>query len=498
MLNHILAGFWTCLQPLNFFTITIGVILGIIVGAIPGINDTLLISLLSPVIMFLPSVQGFLILVAIYCAGIYGGSISAILFRIPGTPAASATVFDGYELTKKGQAGKALGTAIICSAIGGLFSVIVLMTISPTLAKVALQFGPPEYFSLSCLGLSIVSTLTSKSLMKGTISVLLGLFLATIGMDPMLGVARFNFGTNFLLSGIQFIPAIIGLFAINEIFYQTVKREKIVMKIENLKIFTQLLSLRELKALFVTIIKSCGIGTLIGALPGAGATIAAFLSYGEAVRSSKHPEKFGTGILEGVAAPETANNASTGGALIPLFSLGIPGSSTGAIFLTILIIKGLKPGPLMFLQQSQFVYAIFVGMIFANIIMVPFGLFFINAFIRLFQIPEEFLYPAIFLIATMGSFALRSNMLDVWVMLGMGILGYFMRKHGFPEAPLILGLILGPLVEINFRTTLLMFENHYVFFTRPVSGIILTFSIFAFLFPFAKSLFSKKNVRVIS
>jgi len=492
MLTNIISGFSICLQPLNFLILVTGVIMGILVGAIPGINDTLLISLLAPMVMYLPPIQGFLGLIAIYCAGIYGGSITAILFRIPGTAAASATVFDGYELTKKGQAGKALGTAIICSAIGGLFSVVMLMTIAPALAKVALQFGPPEYFSISFLGLSVISSLASKSPIKGILSALLGLFIATIGMDPMLGVSRFTFGSNFLLSGIQFIPAVIGLFAINEIFYQTEKFVRKKFATKSLKITTQLPSFQEFKRIFTTIIKSCGIGTLVGALPGAGATVAAFLSYGEAVRSSKYPEKFGTGIIEGVAAPEAANNASTGGAMIPLLSLGIPGGSTTAVLLSMLIIKGLRPGPLMFLQQSQFVYSIFAGMFIANLIMIPFGLFFVQVFVRLLRIPEGILYPAIFIIATVGCYSLRSNLIDLWVMLVMGILGYFMRKYEFPEAPLILGLILGSLLEINFRTTLLMFDNPLIFFTRPISGVILIFAILAFLFPFVRGCFKKK------
>ena len=498
MIENILQGFVVCFQPSCILFLLTGVVMGVLVGAIPGINDTLLISLLGPVVMYLPLETGFLWLAAIYCAAIYGGSITAILFRTPGTPAAACTVFDGYELTKKRQAGKALNVAILSSAIGGILSVIVLMTFSPILAKAALQFGPPEYFSLAILGLSVASSLVVKSAIKGTLSMLIGLFIATIGMDPRIGVPRFTFGSNFLLSGVQFIPVIIGIFAIGEIFYQTdkIKEEKSIGKTAEI---SQLLSLKEFKGILPTIIKSSGIGTIVGALPGAGATIAAFLSYGVAVRSSKHPEKFGTGILEGVAAPEAANNASTGGAMIPLISLGIPGGSTTAILLTMLLMRGLHPGPRIFLEQPHFVYTLFAGMFIANLFMLPFGISFIKLFVKILKVSKKMVYPVIFFIGTIGTYALRSNFMDIWVMFTMGIIGYLMRKYEYPESPLILGLILGSIAEINLRTSLLMFKSPSIFFARPISGVLLIVGISLYLFPLVRNyLIYKKSSNIMS
>jgi putative tricarboxylic transport membrane protein len=465
------------LDPINFLFVFIGVTSGIIVGALPGLTATMGVALLIPFTYGLDPVQGLIMLVGLFSGGIYGGSISAILIGIPGTPSAAATILDGYVMGKKGLAGKAIGMATIASFFGGLMSALIMTFCSPQLAKIALKFGPPEFFALAFFGLGIIITVSGKSILKGLISGIFGLMITMIGFDPLSGCPRLTFGSIELLGGITFIPALIGLFGYSQVF-QGIEKILILpaVKSELKNIIPRLV---EIKSVFKTMVKSMLIGTFIGAVPGTGCDIAAFVSYGEARRSSKHPEKFGTGILEGVAAPETGNNAATGGAMIPMLTLGVPGDAVTAVLLGALTIHGFQPGPLLFRDHPEVVYPIFAGMILAQFVMLGVGLGGMRFFARIINIDRRIMTPIIFLLCVVGSYAMRFSFFDVGVSLIIGVIAYFMNYYEFPGSPILLALILGPMVEQNLRRSLIISHGDpLIFITRPISAAFIIIGIF--------------------
>jgi len=495
MLNNLILGLHIAIEPFNLFLIAGGTFLGILVGAMPGMHASTIIILLTPITLFLNSIPAFLFSVAIYCGELFGGSITAILFRIPGTSAAIATTFDGYEMTKRGKAGEALIGAIYSSAIGGLLSVFALIMIVPFLAKIALGFGPAEFFSLAVMGLSVISGFASKSLLKGTIMALWGLILATVGMDRMMGVDRLTFNLLSLRMGISFIIVLLGILPLAEVFKAiaecfkggTKEKRKFRKVATQIKMPSFWSAMNTLLKYWITFLKSSLIGLIIGILPGAGGTISSFLSYGEAVRCSKYPEKFGTGIVEGVIAPEAANNASSGGAMVPMLTLGIPGSETTAILLGLLVLHGLRPGPMLLIEAPNLVYSCFIGMIIANTFIIIMGVSLSKLFIRLLQLPNYFIYPGIFLLCTIAAFNLRNSWTDVWMLFIFGIIGYFMEKYEWPVAPLVLGMVLGNLLEDSFRRALLIYDgDFFIFFKLPVSAILLMISFIFYLAPFIR------------
>lgn len=494
MLEQLLLGVNTILQPWNFLAVLVGVVSGIIIGALPGLTSPMGVALLIPFTYSMDKVPAICMLVALYCGGTYGGSISAILVHAPGTPAAAATTFDGYPLAQKGMAGKALGMACISSSIGGLFSVIVLILLAPVLADIAIKFGPPEYFALAVFGLSMISSLGARSILKNLIGGALGVFLATVGTDEMSGFPRYDFGITHLMDGISFIPVMIGLFAAAEVFRQA---EAGIRKIMFDKKITGLLpSWEEIKEVKATLLRSSLIGTFIGILPAEGGTVASFIGYNEAKRFSKQREKFGTGILEGVAGPETANNAATGGAMVPTLALGIPGSGTTAVILGALLVHGMRPGPLLFIQHANVVYAIFAGMFLANLIFLVVGLGGAKLFSQIIRIPNYVLTPIILVLCTVGSYSLHNNMADVWIMLISGIIGYKMREHGFSAAPIVLGLVLGELIEISLRRSLIVFGNNpFIFFIRPYSVLFLALTALGLLSPLIRSMIENRGFK---
>jgi len=385
-MDQLIVGFMTIIEPMNFLAVFVGVLGGMILGAMPGLTAPMGVALLIPFTYGMAPVPAITMLVSLYCGATFGGSIAAILVHAPGTPAAAATTFDGYPLAQKGQAGKALGMACISSAIGGLFSVVVLIMLAPLLAEVAIKFGPPEYFALSIFGLSMISSLGSKSVAKNLLGGTIGVFIACIGMDEISGFSRYDFGLTHLMDGVSFIPVMIGLFAATEIFRQAESGvKKIVI---DKKISGMLPTWKEIKSVKTTLTRSSLIGTFIGILPAEGGTVASFIGYNEAKRFSKTPEKFGTGCLEGIAGPECANNAATGGAMIPTMALGIPGSGTTAVILGALLIHGMRPGPLLFIQNADVVYAVFVGMFFANVIFLGLGLGGAKIFSQILRFPQ--------------------------------------------------------------------------------------------------------------
>lgn len=457
------------LNPINFFFIFIGVVSGIIVGALPGLTATMGVALLIPFTFGLDPVQGLIMLVGLFSGGIYGGTISAILIGVPGTPAAAATTLDGYVMGKKGLAGKAIGMATIASFCGGTIGALIMTFCSPQLAKIALKFGPPEFFALAFFGLGIIITISGKSILKGLISGFFGLMITMIGFDPLSGVPRLTFGSTELLGGVTFIPALIGLFGYSQVF-KSIEKILTLPAIKS-EVKDILPKWREVRSLFKTIVKSSLIGAFIGAVPGTGCDVAAFVSYGEARRSSKNPEKFGTGILEGVAAPETGNNAATGGAMIPMLTLGVPGDAVTAVLMGALTIHGFQPGPLLFKDHPEVVYPVFAGMILAQFVMLLVGLGGVRFFASLINIDRRILTPIIFFLCVVGSYVMRFSFFDVGVSLIIGIIAYFMNYYGFPGSPILLALILGPMVEQNLRRSLLISHGDpLIFITRPISA----------------------------
>ncbi|MBI4490725.1 MAG: tripartite tricarboxylate transporter permease [Deltaproteobacteria bacterium] len=491
-LSLLAAGFQTAIQPTNFLLICLGMVIGVIAGALPGVTMLMAVVLVLPFTYAMEMAPAILLLFAIYCGGVFGGSITAILFNIPGDPMNVPTAFDGHPLARQGKAPVALGTAIGCSAFGGLVSVLAMTFASPLLAKVALAFSSVEYFAIVVLGLVSVTVIGTASVLNSIISLLIGLFLATVGIDRVSGVFRFDFGSALLRSGIDFVTVMIGIFAVGEVLERL---EMTAGSMEQLHTGRTKVSLpfREFWRMRWTIFRSTLVGTLIGVLPGAGATVSAFIGYGVEKQVSKEKDRFGTGVLEGVAAPETANNASTGGAMIPLLALGIPGSGATAVMLAAFLLHGIQPGPLLFSRNLDIVYTIFAGGIIANLLILVSGLLTVRFFVRALQIPDAILGPFIVAFCLVGAYALRNDMADVWIMTIFGILGYFMRRYDYPIPPLVLGLILGPLAEDYFMTS--MYSHHgdaSVFITRLVSGLLIVTSVAFLLWPAGKKWFRRR------
>jgi putative tricarboxylic transport membrane protein len=483
MIDLLFKGFENLFVSGSALMLLMGMIFGTVIGALPGLTATMGIVLLLPFTYSVAPEAGLSLLIGIFAGGIYGGSISAILLRTPGTPAGGATVLDGYPLAQQGHAGKALTVSTVASAVGGLIGAIILSFLAPQIAKIALLFGPPEYVLLALYGLTMISYVSGKSMLKGYFSGLFGLLIATIGLDPINGLPRFTFGSINLLNGIALLPVLIGLFAISQALESTENYDEKSAKQATIKKIG--ISVKEFVAILPTIVKSAFIGTFVGAIPGTGTDIAAFLSYGEAKRSSKHPEKFGTGIIEGVAAPEAGNNACVNGALIPMFTLGIPGEAATAVVLGGLMVLGLQPGPLLFKDNPQIIYTVFASTITSNLILLALGLLGVRIFAKILALPKKIVTTLVFVLASVGSYSMRNNVFDIWTTVLFGVLGYFMTKAEFPIPPVLLGMILGPMVESNLGRTLLISDGSYsVFFQRPISLFfiaVLGFTIFSSL-----------------
>ena len=440
-------------SPLTILFILVGVAAGIIFGAIPGLTATMAITMFLPVTYTMSPIDGISTLVALYIGGISGGLISAILLNIPGTPSSVATCFDGRPLAIKGQAGKALGVGIVFSFIGTIFSIIALIIISPLLAKVAIKFGPYEYCALAIFSLSLVITLTGKDLIKGLMSAAIGAMIATVGLAPIDSVKRFTFGNVQLNAGFQLLVLLIGLFAISEVIAtaESVNNEEEFTIEQNVKIKDFGFSFAEFFSQIKNAIRSSIIGLVIGILPGIGGGISCMLSYTAAKNASKTPEKFGTGIIDGVVASETANNAGIGGAMIPLLTLGIPGDAATAMLLGGLMVHSVSPGPLIFDKNGVIVYGIFMAMIIASIAMLVLELFGIKIFMNVLKVPKNYLLPLIVTLCVVGAFGNTNRPFDVVCVLIFGLIGFLLSKARIPQIPLIMGFILGPIFELNLR-----------------------------------------------
>lgn len=471
----------------------IGLTVSIIMGALPGLSATMAVALLIPVTFGMNPIAGLVMLTAVYTGAVYGGSITAILLHTPGTPASAATAIDGYAMAKKGEGFKAIGIATISSVIGGTISALALIFLAPPLAQISLKFGPLEYFFMAVFGLTIIGSLAGDSMVKGLMGGLLGLFIGIIGLDQMSGLPRFTFGILALESGISMVPAMIGMFSLSQVMIMTediVKgKSKLTEETGNLLQGKFLPTFEEMKFLLPTILKSSIIGVFVGILPGAGGDIGSWVGYNEAKRSSKHPERFGQGAMEGIAAAESANNAVTGGALIPLLTLGIPGSAVAAILLGGLMIQGLSPGYELFSKYAEITYSVMFGFLLANLLMGFIGYFISKQAVKLSKVPTTILGPIILGLSVVGSYAIQNSIFDVYVMIFFGVLGYFMRKAGFGAAPTILGVILGTMIESNFRRAIVLSKGSMIgyFFTRPIAIFLFALVIVAMFAPVVMS-----------
>jgi putative tricarboxylic transport membrane protein len=455
------------------------------------------VALLIPITFGMSSVAGLVMLTAVYTSAIYGGSITATLCHTPGTPASAATAIDGYQLTLQGRGMEAVGVCTVSSMIGGAVGALALLFVAPPLGAFSLRFSSLEFFMLAVFGLTIIASLAGENIVKGMFSGILGLFLGTFGLDPITGVPRFTFGSIAMEDGINFVPALIGMFSVSQVLVMSADiargRESILLAD---KITGRILPpWAEFKTLIPTIIRSSVIGTVVGIIPAAGAGVSSWVCYSLGKKFSKKPELFGKGALEGVASSEAGNNAATGGALVPLFTLGLPGSSVAAILLGGLMIHGLVPGVQMYTTEAPTTYAISIGFLLSNILMGVIGLLIAGWVAKVSQLKAAILCPVIIALSTIGCFAIRNNMFDVFVMLIFGVIGYFLRITGFATAPLVLGMVLSPIAESNWRRALILSRGDMIgyFFKRPISVVLALLVLFSLFSPVFMNIVNKKS-----
>lgn len=473
-------GLATVFGLYTFALLVLGIFIGVVAGALPGINFVNAMVLALPFTYVMKAEQAMVFLAGLYVGGIFGGSIASILINIPGSPGSIPAAWDGYPMARKGMAAKALGIAITCSAVGGLASALIMIFVSQPFARFALRFGAPEFFAATVLGLISVVAIARGKMALSLVSLFVGLAVGAIGLDPMYGQPRLTFGSAILENGISFVVVLVGMFAIGEVLWWLGERTKV--SFQDLKSTrTKFLRPKELFRLKGAIARGAAIGCGIGAIPGSGAVVGSVIAYGVERQASKDGDAFGTGVEAGLAAPETAKNATTGTATIPLLTLGIPGSAATAIMLAALMIQGIQPGPQLFLTSADLVYTVFAGYLVANLLMIVAGLVVARGFATLMRIPQVVLFGFITLLCLVGAFGVRNNVADIYICLFFGLVGYAFRRADIPVPPLILGVILGPLAERYFLTSMLSYDNNVaIFFQRPLSGTIMALG-FAFL-----------------
>lgn len=489
---NIMTVLGNVLAPMSLLWMNIGLAAGIIIGALPGLTGTMGIALLLPLTYGMSSIHGMMLLLGVYCGGIYGGSITAILINTPGTPASAATSLDGYPMAQQGHAKRALHDALAASMIGGLISCIILLTCAPMVAKFALNFGAREYFALSLFGLTIIASVGGKSVLKGLLMGFAGLLLGCVGIDSLEGVSRFTFGNNYLTGGFNIIPVLIGLFAITEIMTKSRDINKAVgttVAVEEEKV-----SFADVLRYKIVLLKSSVIGAFIGAVPGTGAAIASFLAYNEAHRTSKHPEEYGMGSEEGLVACESSNNAVTGATMIPLLTLGIPGDTNTAVLLGALTMQGIQPGPMLFTKQANWVYSIMIGMVLINLFMYLQGRLFVRGFSNITKISTKIMVPCLVVLCVIGAYAIKYNTFNAAAMVVIGVIGYLLKKLDFPLTPMVIGLVLGNLCESNMRRALLLSRGNWLtFFQSPIACVFLALAVFMLFFPMIRDALANKK-----
>jgi putative tricarboxylic transport membrane protein len=469
ILNNLSLGFATALSPDVLVYAFVGCLVGTLVGVLPGVGPLAGISLLLPVTFGLNATSAIVLLAGIYYGAMYGGSTTSILMRIPGEAASVMTCIDGYAMTQKGRAGAALAIAAVGSFVAGTLSIVALMLLAPPLAEFALRFGPPEHFALLVLGLLVLAYMTSGPITRSLTMAALGLLLGMVGMDTMTGLFRFEYGLAELGDGIGIVPVAVGLFGISEILLSAGRATKVDVRAPRLR---ELLPNREeWRASAGPMGRGTVLGFLIGIIPGPGHIISSFVSYSIERRLSKHPERFGQGAVEGVAGPESANNSATSGALVPMLALGLPSGAVPAIMLAAMMIHGIAPGPLLIQEQPAMFWGVIASMYVGNAVLLVLNLPMVGVFVNVLRVPYPYLYPSLLAFATLGVYAVNNSVVDVWIMAGAGVVGYVLRKLDFEIAPIILGLVLAPMLELNFRQALAMSAGSYaIFFTRPITA----------------------------
>lgn len=482
----------------NLLMMNVGIAVGIMIGAMPGLSVAFAVTILMTMTFHMESLPAMYLMLGAYCGGLYGGSITATLINTPGTANAVCTALEGYPLARKGRAGDALKCALVASTIGGLFSCFLLMFFAPQLAKIILKIGSPEYFALCTFGIAAAIGLEGNNLnnvIKGVLSASFGLILSCVGADPVFGTNRFSFGSYYMLSGIQVVSSMLGAYALCQVLVNC--RDVYVKGDESLKVppvTKATMKFRDIMKHWKLILKSSIIGGIVGAVPGTGGAESAMIAYNEAKRVSKHPEEFGNGSVEGILAAESANNATSGGAMIPMLTLGIPGDTVMAILLSALTMQGITPGANLFSSGSFWVYAVMGGLFLINLFMLLQGGLCINLFAQVSKIPQSIMTPCIVVMCVMGSFAINNNIFECFVMIVFGIIGFFMKQFGFPVTPLCIALVLGKLFETNLRRSLILSKgNPFVFFTRPISCGILILAVFMLFFPIISNMRANKK-----
>lgn len=493
-----IAGFWSVMEPGVLLFLLIGVVAGLIIGALPGLSATMGVAILTPVTFWFEATRGFAMLIGLWNAAIFAGGISAILINTPGTPASIASSFDGYALYKQGKGGLALGINVLYSAVGGIFGTLVLIFFSFPLARFAVRFGATEYFALAFLGLTMMMAVSGDSMLKGLLAGFLGILLSTVGLDPMFAIKRFTLDTTYLIDGVQFLPVMIGMFGIGEVLNQMYVHRRSVEEAENEKRHVHLSLGRvlptwsEVASSWKPVLMASGVGSLVGAVPAAGADIASIICWGQARKMSKHPELYGKGSIEGLAVSTVSNNSVLGGALTTMLTLGIPGDAVSAVLIGSLMMYGMQPGPKMFTDNKPFVINIMLLMIFANLFFMIIGLLTAKASAKVLNVNQRTVWVSVCLLCVVGAYALNSSFYDVLLMTGAGFLGFLFKRCGFAPGPFILGLLLGRMLESNFRRALVMSQGSYaIFVERPISCVLIIMTLLTLLWPVLKKLWRR-------
>ena len=493
----VLQGFLNVLQPMTLLLVILGTAWGLTAGALPGLSASMAVILMLPFTYGMEAIQSVVVLVSVYVGAMCGGSISAILLKTPGTPSSVATTFDGYPMAMRGEAPKALGLSITASSFGGIFSGLIMVVCAPILATWAMKFQSAEFFALSLLGLSCIASIGNEQPIKALLSACLGLLISTVGLDAISGAERFTFGQQFLMNGIDYIPVMIGAYAVAEVYRNVMKNKMTASEQEGGKggkVKAEIIGISNIIKHWKTYLKSSVIGTIVGIIPAAGGSIAALISYSEAVRSSKHPERFGKGAEEGIIASEAANNGAVGGSLVPTLVLGIRGGNVAAILLAAFTMHGLIPGPMLLRNQPDMLYSILIGMVLASLLLFVLGIFVAKQFSRLVTLPYPFLATIIVTLGVVGSYSLKNSMTDVFVMFAFSFVGYFFDKYHYSTSAMILGIILGKIAENGLRKQLIVSGGDFTtFLTRPLCLVIFIVSIISFITPYYRAHKEKKR-----
>ena len=495
VLTQLAAGFVGVFSPANFAALAAGLVVGLLIALLPGLTLVMGVVLALPFTYRMDVTSAVILLTAMYVSGTYAGAWTSILFRVPGEPIDVPLLWDGYAMARKGQAAQALGWTLVAALVGGLVAATAMVALSQPIAKVALTLSTPEYFAIIFFGLASVVSLGGASLANALISLFLGLLIATVGVDDTYGAHRFTFGVPLLADGIDYLIVMVGAYGLGEVFTRLERgfRSAPLQSVGAAR--TRLPALKEILALKGTFARSSLLGLLIGIVPGAGATVASFLSYGAEAQYGRRRREMGEGIPEGIVAPQAAATSSVGGAMIPLMTMGIPGSGATAIILGAFLLHGLQPGPQVFQTSSHIVYTIFASVFVAVIGMCVIGYFAVRAMVRVLEFPEAIISAYVVMCCILGAFAARNNITDVWLLVVFGVLGYLAERFRFPVSPLVLGAILGPLAESTFMTTMISFGNDWtVFFTRPVAGVVMALSLVTLAVPLARYLVRRRKI----